>query len=333
MDARAQAELGPGILLAHKPRGETSFSRVRAVQEALRARGDELPVCHGGALDPFAEGLLLILIGPAARLMEELHPIPKFYEAEIAWGAETDTGDAAGKTVFTGDASALSPEQLDAQLARQLGWIDQVPPLTSNKRVGGERAYARAHRGEAFSLPPSRVYLHEARFLSHELPRKSRVWLCCRGGYYVRALARDLGRALGCGAHLTALSRTRIGPWMDPAPGREPSFAAGPATEGLSNPSLTKLSKERIRGEALLPWLPSRRLTGEEASAAELRRPIARGEIESPTVALPAGFPGPGAAERDRPAAIRGLHGGQLRLLLRARGDELVLQTDLDGGL
>src|SRR5205085_314882 len=105
---------------------------------------------------------------------------------------------------FQGDASAMMPQDLDAALAGFLGWRDQVPPATSAKKIGGEPAYKKAHRGEEVVLPPSRVYLHEARWLSHDLPGKSRLLLTCRGGYYVRALARDLGRRLGCGGHLSA---------------------------------------------------------------------------------------------------------------------------------
>jgi len=323
----------PGILLAHKPRGATSFSLVRAVQDALRdAQAEPLPVCHGGALDPFAEGLLLLLVGPATRLMEELHPIPKYYEAELSWGAETDTCDAGGRPVFTGDARALTAALLEEKLAAQQGWQEQVPPATSNKRVEGERAWKRAHRGEQVLLPPSRVYLHEARFLAHDLPRSSRLSLSCRGGYYVRALARDLGRALGCGAHLTSLSRTHIGPWSDPGPALSAAASASRGTEASELPNL-QLSKLPICGPDLLPWLPSRLLTEQEASAVELRRAIPRGEIVPAPFALPSGFPGPGADARDRTAPIRGLCDGKLRVLLRERGADLALHTDLDGGV
>ncbi len=312
----------PGIILAHKPRGATSFSLVEALKAQTVTDGQIVPICHGGALDPFAHGLLLLLVGPATRLMDELHAIPKRYEAEIVWGAETDTGDAGGRVVTSGDASGLTAELLEARVRDLLGWQDQIPPMTSNKRVDGERAYLRAHRGETFSLPPSHVYLHEAAFTTHDLPRRSQLSLTCRGGYYVRSLARDLGRAVGCGAHLSELRRTEIGPWRDPGPGWR-----------LSNPLSNSVAALSIRGEALLPWLPSRQLTHAEANAVELRRAIPRGEIAPPLFGLPDGFPGPGATEHDRPAPIRGICDGQLRLLLRARGNELVLGTDLGGGI
>ena len=188
--------------------------------EAEGGRGKKLSICHGGTLDPFAEGLLLLLVGPATRLMDFLHPIPKTYEAEVVWGAETDNGDLHGRILREGSPAALTPAALDAALAGFLGFREQVPPAHSNKRVDGERAYVKAHRGEAVELPPSTVYLHAAEWLSHALPRRSRLRLTCKGGYYVRALARDLGRTLGCGAHLGKLRRTAIGPWLDPGPGR-----------------------------------------------------------------------------------------------------------------
>jgi tRNA pseudouridine55 synthase len=232
--------LTPGIYLLHKRAGETSFALVKAFMEEVRAAGirrDKLPVCHGGALDPFARGLLLILAGEAARVMDLLHAIPKSYVAEIAWGAETDNGDPLGRVVDTADASKLTPAILDAALPAFLGWRDQVPPATSNKRVGGERAYRKAHRGEAVSLPPSRVYLHEARWLSHDLPGSSTLLLTSAGGYYVRSLGRDLGRATGAlGAELY--------PWCASREVSESELALLRAGEGIA------------RGETVAPqWV------------------------------------------------------------------------------
>ncbi len=199
----------PGIHLLHKPKGPTSFSLVQACIKS----NDKLKapkICHGGTLDPFATGLLLILVEPATRLFDHLHAIPKIYEATIRWGIETDNGDPLGRVTFTGDPSPLRPRQLDEALKNFIGWQDQTPPPTSAKRIGGERAYQKAHRGETFDLPPSKVYLHKATWLSHNLPHESQLQLSVRGGYYVRALARDLGRLLGCGAsHRTASHSNR----------------------------------------------------------------------------------------------------------------------------
>ena len=298
--------LTPGIYLAHKPVGETSFSVVRAFMEELQAArpGKRVPLCHGGTLDPFAEGLLLLLVGQATRLMDLIHPIPKRYVAEVVWGAETDNGDLLGRVVHQGDASHLTPAALDAALAGFRGWHDQVPPATSAKKVGGEPAYRKAHRGEEVVLPPSRVYLHEARWLAHDLPRSSRLELTCRGGFYVRALARELGRALGCGAHLSRLHRVAIGPWEDPGPGR----------------------RVGLHGRELLPWCAIRELSDAEVGELRRERPIPQGRLLAPDWRLPAGFPDP-------EAPVRGFHRGLLVMLLQAREAELGALMELRGGL
>jgi len=290
--------MNPGIYLVHKPVGQTSFSLVRSLMEEVRAAGirrDRLPICHGGALDPFAEGLLLLLAGEATRLMELLHAVPKTYVAEIAWGAETDNGDPLGRVVARADAGALTPERLQQALAAFIGWQDQVPPRTSNKRVAGERAYRKAHRGESFELPPSRVYLHEARWLSHRLPASSTLELVSGGGYYVRSLARDLGRATGALAHLAALRRTSVGPWRDP-----------PAGERIL-----------VRGVDLFPWCASVRIHREEIATLQSGRPILARAIEPPTWPLPQGYPDPRAP-------LRAIHDHTLVALLRERENELI---------
>ncbi|WP_224370726.1 tRNA pseudouridine(55) synthase TruB [Hyalangium versicolor] len=291
----------PGICLAHKPVGDTSFSLVRAAMEELQAArpGKRTPVCHGGTLDPFAEGLLLLLVGPATRLMDLIHPVPKRYVAQVSWGAETDNGDLLGRVVHQGDASQLTPAALDAALAGFLGWHDQVPPATSAKKVGGEPAYRKAHRGEEVVLPPSRVYLHAARWLEHELPRSSRLELTCRGGFYVRSLARDVGRVLGCGAHLSKLHRTAIGPWEDPGPGQ----------------------RVELHGRQLLPWCSTRELSDAEVGELRRERPIPRGRLLAPDWRLSQGFPDP-------EAPVRGFHQGHLAMLLRERDGQLVAESE-----
>ncbi len=298
--------LSPGIYRVHKPVGATSFSVVRRFMEEVQAAGPgkRMPVCHGGTLDPFAEGLLLVLVGQAPRLFERLHAVPKTYEAEVVWGTETDTGDLHGRPVFQADAAALTPARLDAALAPFVGWREQVPPATSAKKVGGEPAYRKAHRGEVVELPPSRVYLHEARWLSHDLPRRSRLWLSCRGGYYVRSLARDVGRALGCGAHLSALRRTAIGPWEDPG--------SGP--------------RGWLHGRELLPWARVRALTDAEVGELRRERPIPASGVQPADWKLPMGFPDP-------EAPIRGFHQGRLTFLLREREGALWSELELRGGL
>jgi len=291
----------PGIHLLHKPAGPTSFSLVQPFLEAARGRKPRIAVCHGGALDPFAQGLLPILVGRATRAFELLHAVPKEYEAEVAWGAETDNGDPLGRVIERGDASGLDPARLDVALAPFTGWTEQVPPATSNKRVGGERAYALAHRGELVQLPPVRVYLHEARWIWHDLPRASGLRLVVRGGFYVRSLVRDLGRALGSRAHLSRLARTAIGPWRDPGP----------------------QGGRLVRGADILPWSRARAIDEREARA--LRSgPIGLGVLRPPEWALPSHFPDPRAP-------VRALLDGALVALLRERDGMLWREIDLRG--
>jgi len=294
-----------GIHLVHKAVGQSSFDVIRGFKRrAFEAGQKKLALGHGGTLDPFADGLLLVLAGQATRLMELLHPLPKTYVAEVAWGVETDTCDLHGKPLAEASATHLEPAALEAALAPFLGWTDQVPPATSAKKIDGEAAYKKAHRGEVVLMKPSRVFLLSARWIAHDLPRRSTLELTCRGGFYVRSLARDLGRALGCGAHLVALHRTAIGPWSDPGEGRE----------------------RLLIGADLLPWCPSRLLTGEEAGHLSHGRAIPAGETVPATWTLPAGFPDPGAP-------LRALHEGRLVALLRPAEGGLRTFANLRGGL
>jgi tRNA pseudouridine55 synthase len=296
----------PGIHLFHKPEGPTSFSLVQACLGSVQPQNANrrTKICHGGTLDPFASGLLLILVEPATRLFDYVHGIPKIYDATVRWGVETDNGDPHGCVTFTGDPSALSSQQLEDALAGFVGWHDQIPPPTSAKRIDGERAYLKAHRGEPVNLPPSQVYLHEARWLSHDLPRESKIRLSVRGGYYVRSLARDLGRLIGCGAHLTALHRTAIGPWFDPGADRTVA----------------------IQGRDLLPWAHTRILSDRDIGDLRQGRNIPEGDLLAPDWPLPSGFPDP-------QAPIRGFHLDRFCFLLKPENGHLTLLTALRGGL
>ncbi len=305
-ETKSRAQMTSGIHLVHKPVGPTSFSLVQEFMKAANPRPGEkrVKVCHGGTLDPFAHGLLLMLVGSATRLFDHLHAIPKVYEATVRWGVETENGDLHGRVVFEGDPAGLSAEKLEAALAGFVGWHEQTPHATSAKRVGGERAYLKAHRGETVEMPPSRVYLHEAKWLSHDLPRESRLRMTVRGGYYVRALARDLGRALGCGAHLTSLHRTAIGPWEDP--GRD--------------------QQVEVHGRAVMPWAPTRILTDQDVGDLRQGETIRTAEILPPEWALPAGFP-------DAEPPIRGFHQDRFVFLLQRQEARLGILSALPGGV
>jgi tRNA pseudouridine55 synthase len=296
----------PGIHLLHKPQGPTSFSLVQACIKASDAgpARKRTRICHGGTLDPFASGLLLMLVEPATRLFDYLHAVPKIYEATVRWGVETDSGDLLGKVICTGDSSALSSQQLNDALPTFIGWHDQIPHPTSAKRIDGERAYLKAHRGETVIMPASKVYLHEARWLSHDLPRESKLKITVRGGYYIRALARDLGRLVGCGAHLTQLNRTTIGPWTDPGPDQTVA----------------------LHGRDILPWAPVRILSDQDVGDLRKDLTIPIGELLPPDWNVPSSFPDP-----DPP--IRGFHLGRFCFLLSMKEGRLGLLRPLRGGL
>lgn len=195
-----------GLLLVDKPAGVTSHDVVAQVRRAARTRR----VGHTGTLDPFATGLLVVLIGRGTRLIPYVEGEPKVYEALVRLGAETDTDDATGTIVRT----AAPPDQsaVETAIAALTGAIDQVPPAYSAKQVAGTRAYAAARAGAPLELSPVRVTVHEWRVLARDAA-DLRVRITCGGGTYIRALARDLGRLAGSAAHLAELRRIRSGPF------------------------------------------------------------------------------------------------------------------------
>ena len=197
-----------GVLPVDKPVGPTSHDAVAAVRRALKTR----QVGHTGTLDPFASGLLLVCVGSATRLAEYLTGLPKTYVATMRLGQATDTDDRTGDVVSSSDGwREVTREAVEGALARQVGTIQQLPPLFSAKKVGGERMYAAARRGEAVERTPSTVTVYAIRLLRFELPEVD-FEVECGAGTYIRAIARDAGEALGVGAHLTALRRTKSGP-------------------------------------------------------------------------------------------------------------------------
>ncbi|NUO62933.1 MAG: tRNA pseudouridine(55) synthase TruB [Gemmatimonadaceae bacterium] len=193
-----------GLLLVDKPAGMTSHDAVDRARRALRTKR----IGHGGTLDPFATGLLVLLVGRATRLLPYLDGEPKAYDATIRFGAETDTDDLTG-TVTT-EAALPTHAAVEKAIEGLTGDIDQVPPAYSAKQVGGTRAYAAARRGQALALAavPVRVARWEIRGWRDA---ECDVSVICGGGTYIRALARDLGRAAGSAAHLSALRRTASG--------------------------------------------------------------------------------------------------------------------------
>jgi tRNA pseudouridine55 synthase len=211
-----------GFLIIDKPAGLTSHDVVARVRRVLGERR----IGHTGTLDPFATGVLVILVGRATRLAQFLSGAEKEYEAVIRLGYATDTGDITGKPTAVGEESIGSPgrssseQEIEVALRSLRGAIDQVPPMYSAKKQGGRKLYELARRGEQVERKavPVTVHTFEAVRSSDQLLKDNRdgtidlrVRVCCSAGTYVRGLAESVGERLGVGAHLAELRRTRAG--------------------------------------------------------------------------------------------------------------------------
>jgi tRNA pseudouridine55 synthase len=195
-----------GVLVVDKPGRLTSHDVVARVRRLAGTRR----VGHAGTLDPMATGVLVLGIGRATRLLGHLAAADKAYVATIRLGVATSTGDAEGEVVATGDPSGLTDGAVGAAMGELTGEVEQVPPATSAIKIGGERAYRRARRGENVELPLRWITVSAFELLDRRGADLD-VAVVCSTGTYVRALARDLGGLLGLGGHLTALRRTRVG--------------------------------------------------------------------------------------------------------------------------
>ena len=238
-----------------KPAGPTSHDVVDVVRRALGTSR----VGHLGTLDPFAEGLLVLVVGRATRLTAFATAWRKSYEGVIRLGTVMTTDDSTGEPVQVSEAwRPLTREAIAAALEQFRGTIAQRPPANSAVHVEGERAYRRARRGEAVELAPRPVRVEHLALDRYD-PPDVRFRATVGGGTYLRSLARDVGAALGCGAHLAALKRTAVGPFsLDDA--RAPE----------------QVTTDDLRPAGLLVGdLPARALAGDERDAVVHGRPLA----------------------------------------------------------
>ncbi len=196
-----------GIIPLDKPAGISSAAAVARVKRLL-PRGTKIG--HAGTLDPFATGVLVLLVGRATRLAETVMSQPKQYEAQIELGATTETLDPTSPRIVTAGAVAPSLEAVRAVVPRFIGRILQTPPAYSALKIGGHSAYKLARRGLAPRLEARPVHVYDLQILDYQWPAL-RIRVDCGRGAYVRCLARDIGEALGVGGYLTALRRTRVG--------------------------------------------------------------------------------------------------------------------------
>ena len=197
-----------GILPIDKPAGLTSHDVVHRVRRAIGVKR----VGHAGTLDPLATGLLVVLIGRATKISQFLTDLDKSYEGTMRFGVETDSHDAEGNIVAQRDVNGLTLEHVREVAATFEGDIMQTPPMFSAKKFNGKPLYKLARRGEVVERQANSVTV--SRFEIGNLSAIScsaNFMVCCSKGMYVRTLVHDLGQALGCGAHLSALRRTMVG--------------------------------------------------------------------------------------------------------------------------
>ena len=262
-----RAEPTPGLVIVEKPAGLTSHDVVARVRRLARTRR----VGHAGTLDPMATGVLVLGVERATKLLNHLLLTDKAYTATIRLGLATSTDDAEGEPLGGSDPSGLDLPDIESGIANLTGEIQQRPATVSAIKVDGQRAYARVRAGETVELAARPVTVR--RFELVAPPRVDGSYLDldveveCSSGTYVRALARDLGERLGVGGHLTALRRTRVGPFaLDQAHTLdELAELADPVTLPLP--------------AAIAAAMPVRPLTEDEARELSFGRPIAPVEI------------------------------------------------------
>ncbi|MBN1257238.1 MAG: tRNA pseudouridine(55) synthase TruB [Planctomycetes bacterium] len=198
----------PGIYLVDKPAELTSHDIVAKARKSLRLKR----VGHGGTLDPLATGLLLIMAGNATRLFDELQDFSKTYITTLRLGQRTDTQDITGKIIAEAEVPKISKEELERALDSFRGQILQTPPMYSALKKDGQPLYKLAREGKTVAREPRAVTVYSLECLRHE-GEEIELAMTVSKGFYVRTLIDGLGLALGCGAVMTALRRTQIGPF------------------------------------------------------------------------------------------------------------------------
>ena len=261
MGRRKTGEAVSGWVCLDKPYDLTSTQAVGRVRRIFNAR----KAGHAGTLDPLATGVLPIALGEATKTVSFMMEAEKTYRFTIAWGRTTDTFDREGRVLAASDVRP-APGSVEAALADFVGEIDQVPPAYSAIKVDGERSYDLARAGEAVELAARRVVIHAARVTGAPDADHVEIEMDCGKGVYVRALVRDLAGALGACGHVSALRRTRVGPFTEPG--------------AIALEKLEDLGHKARALEALLPVetalddIPELAVTAEDAFRLKQGRPI-----------------------------------------------------------
>ena len=281
---RKQRAAVNGWIALDKPYGMTSTQAVAKIKHAFNAA----KAGHAGTLDPLASGILPIALGEATKTVPFVQEGAKAYCFTVRWGEETSTDDAEGPVTARSDARPL-PAQIEALLPRFTGTILQRPPAFSAIKVDGERAYDLARAGEEVVLAERQITIHALRLIA-STQDEATLEADCGKGTYVRAIARDLGRTLGCCGHVTALRRTRVGPFAEAGSITLEAFLAGdprlallPVEAGLAEiPQLTidRSAAARLRqGQSIILRGRDAPIEGAAWAACE-GVPVAQGVIE-----------------------------------------------------
>ena len=279
-----------GVLVVDKPPGMTSHDVVDRVRRALGTR----KVGHAGTLDPDATGVLVLGVGAATRLLDYAKAEPKTYVAVARFGTTTTTQDASGEVVETRPVD-LDEARVHAALERFRGPIEQIPPMVSAIKVGGERLYRKARRGEEIERPARTVTIHELDLTGFTVSEAT-LHVRCSAGTYVRTLIHDLGQALGCGAHMASLRRTEAA-----------GFGEADA-----------IPLDEVTSEALRPMIDATRVMHQafiDDAAAKLVKDGRRLPLDGDFDVL------------DGPVAL--IHDNELLAVYRRSGDELVAEKVL----
>jgi tRNA pseudouridine55 synthase len=250
------------VVLVDKPQGPTSFDVVRGARRGVGGR-----VGHAGTLDPFATGLLLILVGQATRVSNLLMGLPKEYDLTVQFGAMSTTADPTGEITPTG--RRVGVREVAAALDKFRGVVRQRVPLTSAVKVGGQPLYKTAHRGETAETPEREVMIYDLALLGFdEEAQTARVLALTGSGTYLRVLAEDLGAAIGAGAYACALRRTRVGGF---------SVANALSPDILSPERYSQGGPGVLSVDEALSFLPARDLSPDQARLAANGNALAAG--------------------------------------------------------
>lgn len=257
-----------GLLVVNKPVGMTSRDAVNRVQRIIKPA----KVGHAGTLDPIAEGVLVLCLGPATRLIEYVQQMPKRYVGTFRLGVTSPSDDIELPAEPIADAHTPTHADIQAALPSFIGQIEQVPPAYSAVRVRGEKAYERARRGERVELTPRTVAIHGIDLVRYEPPELV-LDIRCGSGTYIRSLGRDLAQSLGTGAVMTHLVRTAVGGFTlrDALPAKE-----------ITPQTIRPSSRPAVDA---VPALPQRQVNDAEAALLQRGMPIAPGHMTADAIA------------------------------------------------